>query len=650
MALGSTTWLQAVPVVVVAVLLLVAPGAVGARLTGLRGPTALGAGPLLTTSAIALGGIAAGAVGISWGPAPLAASLLVLLVLCAVVGVALRRRPEPQDADGSLASLLTGTALAAAVVALAVVPATGRPTAFPQSPDTIYHLGSIHWMLDRADISSLHAAGFASTNGTGFYPAAFHAVAATVAQLTGASPVVAASSVVLAVSAVVWPLGLILLARRVLGAGWWPTLAAALAAVAFSGFPFWLMGYGALWPNLFGQSLLPATLALLLAVVDGPRRARSLVVGLMALPGLAIAHPNALIALVLIGTLVIVLGLLYRAWALRASRRTSIGLLLGAVVAASGLAAVWAAMTAISVGMRASNPKGPEMTVDEGVVDVLFLAPRALSPLWVAGLVTLAGIVVLVVRRRHLWIVLAHLMVTGLYLAIVLVDNPVTRLFTWPWYNNSPRLAALMVLTAALLAAAALTEAAELLRRRLRPHSGSLRSRRPALVAAGAVGVVFAVATAGVDTPAHRHVLSDYFEVPAERAWASEADLQALHTLGARIPADAVVAANPWRGGPFLYLTSDRTLLFPTEKAWAEGDRQLLGADLDRAADNSDVCAAARRQNVSWVLTGGTSQTDSAAQDRRYAGIDGVPSAPGFSLVDRAGSYALYRLDACAGG
>ena len=668
MALGTTTWLQAAPVVLVALLLLVAPGGVAARLAGARWSTALAIGPLLSTSAIVLGGVLAGVLGTSWGAPALAACLAALLVVGGVVGLVLRSRPEPVEEGRPVVPLLVGTLLSAVVVTVSVVWATGRPTAFPQSPDTIYHLGTVRWMLDEQDVSTLHAGGFASVSGTGFYPAAFHAVVTTVAQLTGASPVVATSAVVLAVSAVVWPLGLLLLARKVVGGGWGPSLATALAAVAFSGFPYWLMGYGVLWPNLFGQALLPAALALLLAVVDGPRRARSLVLGLLSLPGLAVAHPNALIAFVLIGTVVVVLGLLSRAWLLRRSRRwAAVGTATAALLTLLALGAVWAVMTTVSVGMRESNPEGPEMTVAEGVVDVLFQAPRAVPPAWVAGSLVLVGLLVLLARRRHLWVVLAHLMVTGLYVAVVLVDSPATRLLTWPWYNNSPRLGALMVLTAALLTAVTLTELGALLARLVArrssdptplsaaaggtgpvptPTAGPARS----FAAAAAVAVVFAVATAGLGVGAHRQVIEEYFAVPAEDAWASEADLQALRTLGARVPAGEVVAANPWKGGSYLYLTSDRRMLFPTEKAWAVGDRELLGADLDRAAEDPAVCEAARRQDVGWVLTGGSSMTDSTAQERRYAGVDGVGDAAGFSLVDRAGDYALYRLDACSTG
>ena len=79
----------------------------------------------------------------------------------------------------------------------------------------------------------------------------------TVAQLTHAPIVVSASSVALVTAGLIWPLGCIFLARTVFGPSRTVTYAAAFGSVAFSAFPFWLMGYGVLWANLLGQALLP---------------------------------------------------------------------------------------------------------------------------------------------------------------------------------------------------------------------------------------------------------------------------------------------------------------------------------------------------------------------------------------------------------
>jgi hypothetical protein len=655
MGLGTTTWAQALPVVAVAALLMVVPGALAARWSGTSWSTALAVGPLLTTTTLTVAGVLAPAVGLSWSPWVFGAAALGVCALGGLLGLALRRQPDPEDdgrnaaghgaggGDGraSAWSLLAATGIALAGVAAVVLPTTGRPTAFPQSPDTIYHLGTIEWMVQGRDISVLHAGGFASPSGTGFYPAAFHDFAATLAMLTGASPVVAASSTILVIAGIVWPLGLDLLARQVLGHGWWPSLAAGLGAIAFSSFPFWLMGYGVLWPNVYGQAMLPAALVLLTSVVTGPRRLRDGLLLVVSIPGLALAHPNALIAFGLIAGAIVVGAALRAIWRDRRERpRRAVVRSVGVLIGLAAFAGAWMVVTQASAAMRASNPKGPEMSVGDALVDGFFFAPRNLSPMWLVGVVVLVGAVVLVVRRRGWWVVVAHVAFGTLYVLDAGVDSRWTRLLTWPWYNNSPRLAALMVVTGALLFAAALTGLAEWSAR-------ALRGRGAPWLAPAALAVVLVAGTAGLGYNAHHAALAEYFDLPADESFASTAELDGLRVLGRQVPASSVVAANPWKGATYLYLTSGRRLLFPTEKAYVPGDREILGRRLDEAATDPAVCAAARRLSVDYVITGGTSMTASGGQKRRYRGIDDVPQAPGFRRVASAGGFDLYHLDAC---
>jgi len=227
-------------------------------------------------------------------------------------GYVRRECPAPRGATraNAVRSCNVGLAIAAAVVGIVFIPLTQTPEAFPQQPDTIFHLGVVQWMRERGDISSLHAAGFSSASGTGFYPAAFHGVVATLAQLSGASATVSTSAFVLVVAAVIWPLGAMMLSRVVLGPGPAVVISAAVTSVMFSAFPFWLLGYGVLWPNLLGYALLPTALALVVAAIApeqgialGQRHAVLLLV--LALPGFALAHPNVLIALIGFGALIV---------------------------------------------------------------------------------------------------------------------------------------------------------------------------------------------------------------------------------------------------------------------------------------------------------------------------------------------------------
>jgi hypothetical protein len=606
-------------------------------------------------------GILSAATHLRWGPFTFAASVVLLWLVAALVGRLLRRRPE--RTDGAVLASLIGVAFAFAAVAVAFVAATGSPAAFPQHPDTIFHLGASQWMLDHGDISTLHAGGFSRPSGTGFYPAGFHALVVTVSSLTGAPVVVSASSVALVTAGLIWPLGCVMLARTTFGPSVRVTLAAAVASVAFCAFPFWLMGYGVLWPNVLGQALLPAALGCLLRVTtpdacDNGRsgtaqgswqavnlpasRTRAAVVLAAILPGLGVAHPNAVVAFTLLAYCIVAEATLTRVWQARRRRSHEMRAPLAAFAVVSALAALgWAATTTISVGMRASNPLGPEAPPAEAVLDTLAYGPRGLPHLWLVALLAMVGAVLILVRgSRQRWVVVSLALCSLLYLLLVAVDSPLTRLLTWPWYNNSPRLAALMVLPAVLTTTAALSWLAATLARRV-----DGLSRIPAAVV---LPVLFVLLTAGGYVREHRDILATYFDPPASGSWASTEELRALRTLSSKVEPGAVVAANPWNGGSYLYLVSGRRMLFPTEKSLDSPDRQLMARRLDEAAESPRVCAAARRQEVRYALTGGTPAGKGKGY-ARFKGVDNVGGSSAFRELAAAGPYRLYELVHCAG-
>ncbi len=149
------------------------------------------------------------------------------------------------------------------------------------------------------------------------------------------------------------------------------TLSAAASSVLFTAFPFMLMGFGVLWPNLFGQVLLPAALALgaavlapLMPVADpvlSPSRAG--LVLLAALPGLTVAHPNALLTFMHLGLFATVGALGAAAWRRRRAS-TAQAWLLAAAAAVLPLA--------FAVGLTAARP--------ESMVDYRETRARARHP------------------------------------------------------------------------------------------------------------------------------------------------------------------------------------------------------------------------------------------------------------------------------
>jgi len=192
---------------------LIGPGMIAALL--LRAPwlTALALAPGLSTTAVVLVTVASSAIGVPWGPAPLMVGVLAVWLVAALIGALLRRRTVPEEPGRLPIAVLAAIAVAALGVGLVLVPVSVTPEAFPQHPDTIFHLGVSQWMVEHHDASFLHAEDFRRLSGSGGYQAAFHAMVATIAQISGASVVVSTSSFVLVIAGVAWPLGCVFLAR-----------------------------------------------------------------------------------------------------------------------------------------------------------------------------------------------------------------------------------------------------------------------------------------------------------------------------------------------------------------------------------------------------------------------------------------------------
>ena len=244
-----------------------------ARSLGAKWWPALAVAPGLTVSVIALFGILTDRLGIPWSLGSLAIVCLLLPGTLWAGRAALSTRghrlPELEGPDADMRATLLGIATAATVAIAIVTTAQVRPGDIPQMPDVISHLGMVRYFLDNGTISSLVADGFNAPAAPGFYPAAFHAVAANLVLLTGAPVIIVDTVLLLVASALIWPVGLMYLVASLRGTTPRTLLATGLVASAGLGFPFLLLVQGPLWPLVFSMTMLPAAIALFLVVVRG---------------------------------------------------------------------------------------------------------------------------------------------------------------------------------------------------------------------------------------------------------------------------------------------------------------------------------------------------------------------------------------------
>jgi hypothetical protein len=637
------SWIAAAPAVATAVLVLVVPGAAVGWASGLRGIPAWGAAAPLSVTVVALAAVVADLLGVRWGAVPVVVATLVAVAAGGGVG-RLLGRPLGTDPRWLRGSALSGAVLGSGLCAAAVVAGVGSPERVPQTYDAVFHLNAVQRALETGSVSSLRLGTLSSPErDSAFYPGAWHAVTALVAQ-TGVSPVVAASAVSVAL-ALVWPFGCLALVRQALGPRLPALVAGGLLAGAFGAAPFLLLSYGTVWPNALGTVLLPPVLAALasavgLSAAPAPDRRRSTIVVLGAAPALALAHPNVVVTMAVYAVPVTAAALAWGPWRGKSwrERGTCWGAwLLGCLVL------LWVVTrSSVFAATRGTDWRAAE-SLAQAVGEGLAVAPRGLPVAAVAAALSLVGMAAAALRPRLRWLLGCHASVAALFVLAAGSDAGLAQALTGPWYNDAFRLGALLPVTAVPLAALGAAELAE----RAADRLAAPARRRTALVAGAAVLATASLAgLQGATVGANAAVVQRWY---GHAALAGPAEQRLFERLRDVVPAGAVIAGNPWNGSALAEAVSGREVLFPhLSGAWGS-ERTTVAASLADVRTDPAACAAARALKVEYVLAGPSAFWRADRRQRLYAGLE-VSRAAGFEPVAHGGRLTLYKVPACDAG
>ena len=233
--------------VLTAVLVLAVPGAVVARAGGVRWPLALAVGPALTYGVVGLGIVGFGAVGIRWDALSALGALAGLSALLLGWRAVLARRRGARSAsadrqpDWPAFTAAAGALFGAAAIGYAAWRGMPNWQSIPSNWDALWHANTVRWILDTGQASPTHMGELRNTETQAalFYPSAFHALAAVLAQLTGAAPTTAYTLSALAAAVWLFPLSAGLLTWQLLisrSTRWRAAGAAATAAALAASF------------------------------------------------------------------------------------------------------------------------------------------------------------------------------------------------------------------------------------------------------------------------------------------------------------------------------------------------------------------------------------------------------------------------------
>jgi hypothetical protein len=449
----------------IALFLLIAPGAIIARITQLTWPIAIAVGPALTYGVVALAIIPFGAIGIPWnGWTALAALAVVCVVMIGVQPLLARYRDSEAEARGidrrQALTVAAGVLLGALLIMWAAYRGVVHWQSIPSTWDAVWHANTVRFILDTGQASSTHMGELRNveTHQPLYYPSVFHALTAVYCQLTGAAPTTGYT--LSSVAAAVWlfPSSAAMLTWQLLRPR--TTYAAGVAATAaalsasFTSVPYVEFGTAAM-PNLAAYGVAIPTFVLVISTL---RHRDRIPLAVLALVGVFSVHLSG-------GFIVILFAgawwLLEACWHPVRGRMADVLTLAAAGVPAGLILAPQFIGVAKQAGIIAGHAFPSFKTVKQGVIDALLLHTRHLNDFPTQyGLVVLSGIGMAILLYKRIWwppVLWLVLTVATIYSGAPF-RNPLgaaIEQFSQFFYNDPRRLSAVVTMLVTPMAAVA---------------------------------------------------------------------------------------------------------------------------------------------------------------------------------------------------
>jgi len=601
--------------VLIALSLLVIPGALVARVGRLTWPTAVAVGPALTYGVVALAIVPFGALGVPWNgwTALFALAIVTAVAFCLRIALA---RVRDVDAEARAATrgpalvVAAGVLLGALLIGLAALNGMPNWQSIPSNWDAVWHANTIRFIVDTGEASPTHMGELRNveTHEALYYPSTFHALAAVFSQLTGAAPTTAYT--LSSVSAAIWlfPVSAATLTWQLLRSriDEWRTAGAAATAAALSG-SFTAIPYiefdTASMPNMAAYGVAIPTMVLIVSAV---RHRDRIPVAVLALFGVFSVHITGGVVVVLF---VAAWWLFEALWhPVRGRVADFVNLLVIAVPTVALLLPQFLGVlqqAEIIVGHAFITHEGKK----RGLIDAVVQHTRHLNDFpiqWVLIILGAIGAIVLVVRRVWWPLAVWLLLVVSIVHSSAPFGGPIGALtgkFSDLFYSDPRRLSAVvtMLLMAAVgIAVFTLASAAVAGGRRL-VGKGSPR------VWYAATATVLVVASVGIEL-AYLPRAKFLFGEKYDRVIVDSKDLQAwayLATLpGAR---DSLIGDANTDGTAWMYAAAGLHPLwthydYPVQQGPGY-HRFIFWAYADDADTDPRVAEAVKALNIRYVVT-----------------------------------------------
>ena len=550
-----------------------------------------------------------------------------------------------------------------AVVIWVFVSTLDGPYSLFQQNDLIAHLESVREAIDSGSYYSLEK---------GLYPQAWYVLVAMVVDLVGVKMAVAINAVNYVLIAFVFPLSMSLFLRVVFFRNRRLANVAVFVPLLFAAFPWSLLVFGPLYPNLSGCCMLPIAMVHFVAIFSkGISRFQRMVLALMFCLGalsLVLIHPSS----VFVGIVLLTPYVVHLIWShgRQAGETGAWGhprktvLLCIAFIAA--VVAIWTLCYCLPVfASTVSFHWAAYDTVPNAMKSVLLLSYTGLSaPQIPLALLVILGAVYCVIRRCCFWALAGYTVVVVMLVLDISTEGALRHYLTGFWYTDSYRTASVAAMAAMPLAAIGIhsfCSGACWVARHL-AKGGKVANG----VATAAAVAALACAISPVYIDNHGSICKSGMEVKRDYLYGGnnlatnvnpydKDEYEFVEKVKEVLPEGETVVNIPYDGSAFAVGLNGIDCLFTGWFGYdvqpADSDMALIRGSLSDVASNVAVQQVMERHNVKYVLVlDYGNETDEGMYawpyDRSlWRGISSIDdSTPGFETVLSEGDMRLYRI------
>ena len=558
----------------------------------------------------------------------------------------------------------------------------GTPDSYAQQFDNISHLGTIQGFIDSGVWSPFSSSLYASAAdaainplpGGGFYPTAWYSVAALAVTSTGVSAACAENVANFVFVAFVLPSSAFGFMRVLFDGSRSVVPFGAPCTLLFAGFPWMLIFFGPLYPNLSAFCMVPAVAAVFLLLFQKGCTHRQRIglacLFVMAIVSLALAQPNAVFTLA-------VLLASYCVWRVshvpeelmhvHGAALAPLRVLFGALALAA-IAGIWMALyNAPFLASVVQHTWLPYADTFEAFQDALVCGFMAEGSQVVLAALVVVGAVGTLWQRRYLWLSFSYAFACMIFVVNGYSDGPLKHIFGGFWYTDPWRCGAMASLIGIFLVAFGLWTSWRLI------CWAMARAKRVPLASSASVGVAACLALLavlgstfpGVAAPgsqsgaiAFRSVLSGLRTEASTAEVYDGAEKAFVQQVKQTVPADALIINVPDDGSAFAFAADDLRTYFRYTREYDVSsetpESRIIRNSLRTIADNGYVQEAVESIGAEYVLQLDQGEPDVESphlftyeNGKKWRGIDGIrDDTPGFEVVLAEGDMRLYKITA----